>query len=50
MNPTMAVLVEHLNWWINEEDVRKWAVEIGLDNDVKAVIYDEHKVNGKSKG
>lgn len=50
MNPTAAILIENLNWWVNEEDVRKWAVDAGFDSAVKIVIFDEHKVNGKSKG
>lgn len=48
--PTSAILVENLNWWVNEEDVRNWVAESGQDGDLKTVIFDEHKVNGKSKG
>lgn len=48
--PASALLIENLNWWVNEEEVRAWAVDADVDADVKIVIFDEHKVNGKSKG
>lgn len=50
ISATQSILIEHLNWWTNEEDVRNWAVESGQDNYLKVIIFDEHKVNGKSKG
>lgn len=48
--PTSAVIIESLNWWVNEEEIRGWVVDVGFETDIKDVIFDEHKVNGKSKG
>ncbi|ANB14252.1 hypothetical protein AWJ20_5213 [Sugiyamaella lignohabitans] len=50
MDPTSAVIIYNLEWWTNEEEVRGWAVDAGVEANLKNVIFDEHKVNSKSKG
>ncbi|KAJ9641409.1 hypothetical protein H2199_005379 [Coniosporium tulheliwenetii] len=47
---TTALLVSDLHWWTNEDDVRGWANQSGCEDEVIDVTFNEHKVNGKSKG
>lgn len=47
---TAALMINDLNWWISEEDIRGWANQSGCEDEVNEVTFNEHKVNGKSKG
>lgn len=47
---TTALLIQDLHWWTTEDDVRGWANQAGCEDELKAVTFNEHKVNGKSKG
>lgn len=45
-----ALLISDLHWWTNEDDVRGWANQSGCEDELVDVTFNEHKVNGKSKG
>ncbi|KAF2488842.1 hypothetical protein BU16DRAFT_214395 [Lophium mytilinum] len=45
-----ALLISDLHWWINEDDVRGWANQSACEDELMDVTFNEHKVNGKSKG
>lgn len=47
---TSALMINDLNWWISEEDIRGWANQSGCEDELIDVTFNEHKVNGKSKG
>lgn len=47
---TAALMVNDVNWWISEEDIRGWANQSGCEDELVEVTFNEHKVNGKSKG
>lgn len=47
---TSALLISDLHWWTNEDDVRGWANQSGCEDELIDVTFNEHKVNGKSKG
>lgn len=47
---TAALVINDLNWWISEEDIRGWANQSGCEDEVNEITFNEHKVNGKSKG
>jgi hypothetical protein len=47
---TSALMINDLNWWISEEDIRGWANQSGCEDELVEVTFNEHKVNGKSKG
>ena len=47
---TSALLISDLHWWTNEDDVRGWANQSACEDEVVEVTFNEHKVNGKSKG
>lgn len=47
---TAALMINDLNWWISEEDIRGWANQSGCEDELSEVTFNEHKVNGKSKG
>jgi len=45
-----AIVVSELDWWINDDDIRGWANQCGVENELTTITFHEHKVNGKSKG
>jgi hypothetical protein len=47
---TAALRLGELQWWISEDDIRGWANQCGCEDELKEVTFNEHKVNGKSKG
>lgn len=47
---TTALLIQDLHWWNTEDDVRGWANQAGCEDELKGITFNEHKVNGKSKG
>lgn len=47
---TAALMINDLNWWIAEEDIRGWANQSSCEDEIIDVTFNEHKVNGKSKG
>jgi hypothetical protein len=47
---TSAILIQELHWWNHEDDIRGWANQAGCEDEIKDVTFNEHKVNGKSKG
>lgn len=47
---TSALKLGELQWWISEDDIRGWANQCGCEDELKEVTFNEHKVNGKSKG
>jgi len=49
-NSTNAVQIIDLHWWITEDDLRGWCVKAGCEVELKEITFNEHKVNGKSKG
>jgi hypothetical protein len=49
-NSTPAVQITELHWWITEDDLRGWCVGAGCEPEIKDLTFNEHKVNGKSKG
>ena len=47
---TSALRLAELQWWITEDDIRGWANQCEVENEVRDITFNEHKVNGKSKG
>ena len=47
---TAALMINDVNWWVGEEDIRGWANQSGCEDELIEVTFNEHKVNGKSKG
>lgn len=47
---TSALMINDVNWWVSEEDIRGWANQSGCEDELNEVTFNEHKVNGKSKG
>jgi len=46
---TAALMINDVNWWVSEEDIRGWANQSGCEDELNEVTFNEHKVNGKSK-
>jgi hypothetical protein len=49
-NSTNAVQITELHWWVTEDDLRGWCAKAGCEDEVRDITFNEHKVNGKSKG
>jgi len=49
-NATAALRLSELQWWETEDDLRGWANECSVEDQIKEMTFNEHKVNGKSKG
>jgi hypothetical protein len=47
---TNAIQITELHWWITEDDLRGWCANAGCEDEVRDITFNEHKVNGKSKG
>lgn len=47
---TTALMINELNWWTTDDDIRGWLREGGCEDGIKDMTFSEHKVNGKSKG
>ncbi|GAB7353505.1 hypothetical protein MBLNU459_g3952t1 [Dothideomycetes sp. NU459] len=47
---TSALRLGELQWWMTEDDIRGWANQCGCEDELKEITFNEHKVNGKSKG
>lgn len=47
---TSALLVSELHWYQDEDDVRGWANQANVEDEIREITFNEHKVNGKSKG
>jgi len=47
---TNALKLGELQWWTTEDDIRGWANQCGVEDELKDLTFNEHKVNGKSKG
>jgi hypothetical protein len=46
---TAALMINDINWWVSEEDIRGWANQSGCEDELNEITFNEHKVNGKSK-
>ncbi|KAJ3368902.1 hypothetical protein GGF31_006037 [Allomyces arbusculus] len=50
-NATSAIQIDELSWWTTDKDIIQIAtIATGDANCVKDVVFNEHKVNGKSRG
>ncbi|KAK0668131.1 hypothetical protein QBC41DRAFT_226927 [Cercophora samala] len=47
---TTALLINELNWWTTDDDIRGWARQAQCEGELRDITFSEHKVNGKSKG
>jgi len=47
---TSALMIQDLNWWNTDDDIRGWVRQAGCEHELKDITFSEHKVNGKSKG
>ena len=47
---TTALFVSELHWWITDDDIRGWANQAQCEDELEDITFNEHKVNGKSKG
>lgn len=47
---TAALKLVGFDWWMTEDDIRGWANQCEVENEVREITFNEHKVNGKSKG
>ena len=47
---TTALFISDLHWWVTDDDIRGWANQNQCEDELEDVTFNEHKVNGKSKG
>ncbi|KAL8722236.1 MAG: hypothetical protein Q9225_001223 [Loekoesia sp. 1 TL-2023] len=47
---TTALFISDLHWWVTDDDIRGWANQSHCEDELEDVTFNEHKVNGKSKG
>lgn len=47
---TSALKLGELQWWTTEDDIRGWANQAGVEDELKELTFNEHKTNAKSKG
>jgi hypothetical protein len=47
---TTALVISDLFWWTTDDDIRGWVNSAHAEDELKEVTFNEHKVNGKSKG
>jgi hypothetical protein len=47
---TSCLMISDLSWWNTDDDIRKYIVQAGCEDELKDITFSEHKVNGKSKG
>jgi hypothetical protein len=45
-----ALLISEIAWWITEENIRMWVNKAESYSELIGITFNEHKVNGKSKG
>lgn len=45
-----ALMVSEVQWWVTDDDIRGWSNQCKCEDELKDVTFNEHKVNGKSKG
>lgn len=47
---TAALKVHDLHWWTTEEDVRVFCAAASVEDQLRDIMFGEHKINGKSRG
>lgn len=47
---TTSIKLSELQWWTTEDEIRGWANQAGAEDQLREITFNEHKVNGKSKG
>lgn len=47
---TSALFISDLHWWTTDDDIRGWVNQSECEDELKDITFNEHKVNGKSKG
>ena len=45
-----AFVISEMPWYITEDDIRGWAKQSECEDELREITFNEHKVNGKSKG
>ncbi|KAF2163103.1 hypothetical protein M409DRAFT_68727 [Zasmidium cellare ATCC 36951] len=47
---TAALKIHDLHWWTTEEDLRAFCATASVEDQLRDVMFGEHKINGKSRG